>query len=553
QGQDTYIIGRNGDTTANPAEKVINNIATPAQAPDDNSQASYEQDYLVLAGVRRDNILLIRNNDDLLVKGLKDNGHQETVRIKQFFKGEAYQHISIVDEKGGQSAIELDERGNAVLSNSAVISGTNSADDLYTTEREQGSYTLLGEAGDDRLQAKHTVVSQADSYTLTDGDILIGGEGNDTLRDSLANDVLIGGEDDDIIISSWGDDQIDTGTGRNQVRFASNAQGVKVVDANSSEQTTLWVPFALKDAKYRYEQNSFIIEGKAPKSEAGKSLTIILPNYLQNKPNVVLKSYDGSQVDGEMPNQYSAMAHGAYALNQGGNDQYLTLENSPLAGLDEFTVQMTFKSDRHQLSGSDYVPLMSYAGSRTANEFLLGVYPGGLNVWIKGKQYTTSVKATELLDGQYHDVTTSWSNNTGKLDIYVDGQLRDSVTTEHHGKLDSAGRFIIGQEQDQLNGGFDKKQFFQGSLGDVKILSQQLTPAAVAQVHGSELLAHWNFNYNWSDVSGNGNNLQLARVADFTQAIDPYFTWEPLTEQAVYEGDQLLQLAELYRQLDRSF
>ncbi|MCX4029319.1 AvrE-family type 3 secretion system effector [Endozoicomonas sp. SM1973] len=553
QGQDTYIIGRNGDTTANPAEKVINNIAIPVQASDVNSQASYEQDYLVLAGVRRDNILLTRHNDDLLVKGLKDNGHQETVRIKQFFKGEAYQHISIVDEKGGQSAIELDKRGNAVLSKSTVITGTNSADDLYTTEREQGSYTLTGEAGDDRLQAKHTVVSHADSYTLTDGDILIGGAGNDTLRDSLADDVLIGGEDDDIIISSWGDDQIDTGTGRNQVRFASNAQGVKVVNANNSEQTTLWVPFALKEATYRYEQNSFIIEGKAPHSEDNKTLTIILPDYLQHKPKLILKSYDGSQVEGEMPNQYSAMAHGAVTLNQGGNDQYLTLENSPLAGLDEFTVQMSFKSDRQQLSGRDYVPLMSYAGSRTANEFLLGVYPGGLNVWIKGKQYTTAVKANELLDGQYHDVTTSWNNNTGKLAIYVDGQLRDSVTTEHHGKLDSVGRFIIGQEQDQLNGGFDKKQYFQGSLGDVKILNRQLTPTEAAQAHGSEQLAHWNFNYNWSDLSANRYDLQLARVAGFTQAIDPYLTWEPLTEQDVYEEDQLHQLAELYKQLDKGF
>ncbi|WP_163833563.1 AvrE-family type 3 secretion system effector [Spartinivicinus ruber] len=552
QGQDTYIIGRSGDTTTNPAEKVINNFANPAQGTGANHQTSYEQDYLVMAGVRRDNIQLSREGDDLLVNGLKDNDQKETVRLQQFFKGEAYQHISIVDEKGGQSAIEVDEQGNAVLSNSAVISGTESADDLYTTEREQGSYTLLGEAGDDRLQAKHTVVTQADSYTLTDGDILIGGEGNDTLRDSLADDVLIGGKDNDIIVSSWGDDQIDTGTGYDQVRLASNAQGVKVINANNSEQTILWVPFALKDASYHYDQGSFIIEGKAPRSEAGKSLTIVLPDYLKNKPNIVLKSYDGSQVDGEMPNHYSAMAHGAVALNQGGNDQYFTIENSPLAGLDEFTVQMSFRSDRQQLSGNDYVPLISYAGSHTANEFLLGVHPGGLNVWIKGKQYTTSVKANELLDGQYHDVTTSWNNNTGKLDIYVDGQLRDSVTTEQHGKLDTAGRFIIGQEQDQFNGGFDNTQFFRGSLADLKIFKRQVTPLEAEQISSSNEMEHWRFT-NYSSDYFNEDTLQLKRIDGFTEAAAPYSTWASLEAVEVYEGDQLLQLAELYQQLDRSF
>ncbi|MDE1465824.1 calcium-binding protein, partial [Spartinivicinus poritis] len=309
QGQDTYIIGRNGDTTANPAEKVINNIATPAQAIDTNNQVSYEQDYLVLAGVRRDKIRLSREGDDLLVKGLKDNGQEEAVRLQQFFKGEAYQHISIVDEKGGQSAIEVDEQGNAVLSNSAVIFGTDNADNLYTTEREQGSYTLLGEAGDDRLQAKHTFKATENGYEFLDGDILVGGKGNDTLRDSWADDVLFSGEDNDIIVSSLGDDQIDTGTGRDEVRFAPNAEGIKVVNTNSSSEAILWVPFSLTEANFRYEKNSLIIEGLAPKSRTDKKLMIMLPEYLTNKPNVVLKSYDGRQVEPETPNQYSELTY----------------------------------------------------------------------------------------------------------------------------------------------------------------------------------------------------------------------------------------------------
>ena len=75
-------------------------------------------------------------------------------------------------------------------------------------------------------------------------------------------------------------------------------------------------------------------------------------------------------------------------------------------------------------------------------------------------------------DGKWHHLCYSWSNIHGLLKGYKDGKLLFS--TQDFTKwytVKGGGSIVLGQDQDDVGGGFQKSDSFQGSLTGVNIWS----------------------------------------------------------------------------------
>ena len=209
----------------------------------------------------------------------------------------------------------------------------------------------------------------------------------------------------------------------------------------------------------------------------------------------------------------------------GGNDAYFISSTGLSTPLTSATVELRFSGTNH--GGEE-----TFISYNTANGDELSINinnftnPGELELdfGITGGVKSTAINyETLLLDGQVHTLSVTWSN-AGTWSVYVDGVMRDSGTGLAVGEtLSTAGRFVFGQEQDSLGGGFDPAQKFQGTFYDARIFSSVRTAAQITSSYQSTLpynttgmIANWRFDdYSTSGVvteSVSGNNLTLGHA-----------------------------------------
>ncbi|MEM7462669.1 MAG: LamG-like jellyroll fold domain-containing protein, partial [Pseudomonadota bacterium] len=76
-----------------------------------------------------------------------------------------------------------------------------------------------------------------------------------------------------------------------------------------------------------------------------------------------------------------------------------------------------------------------------------------------------------LVDGEMHSLAVTWDSTHGDYAVYIDGELIESGTGLNTGSaLDTTnGRFVFGQEQDDVNAGYDSTQYFSGTFYDVRV------------------------------------------------------------------------------------
>ncbi|MFC2953151.1 cadherin domain-containing protein [Marinicaulis aureus] len=226
-----------------------------------------------------------------------------------------------------------------------------------------------------------------------------------------------------------------------------------------------------------YESQSsyeLTIEAKGPDGEtAQQTFTVAVANQ------------DEAPVDFNLD---PAAAVKVLSLNQDGGVDDAAI-SSELAGFptDALTVEVRFSSDQTDVGGG--APLLSYAANDGSNNeallFLEGA-SGTLQVYIAGQKINTGVTNQSLLDGQEHQVSFTWDQDSNELHVYVDGEAAFDTTVNIR-DLKAGGTVSFGQEQDAEAGGFDSNQVFEGEIAEVRIFDYARSEAEIAEHNGTPI------------------------------------------------------------------
>lgn len=131
-------------------------------------------------------------------------------------------------------------------------------------------------------------------------------------------------------------------------------------------------------------------------------------------------------------------------------------------------------------------------------------------------------------NGRWHHIAVTWQQEDGKTQIYKDGMLVATSTSDHTAPLDAHGSLVLGGEQDCFGGCTDTRQGFFGMMDEVRIWSVVRSKKEIAKymrLTGGELINHESLTAYWrfddlgdenflsggitKDASGKGNDLDL--------------------------------------------
>jgi YD repeat-containing protein len=153
-------------------------------------------------------------------------------------------------------------------------------------------------------------------------------------------------------------------------------------------------------------------------------------------------------------------------------DARVDLPEASLSGVDDLTIELWVHTT--DAVGS----LLSAANDNLDNELTL-FNNGLLDIWIKNQRWRTSVA---IHDGSWHHLAVV--RQGGIVRVYLDGEYRDDTTTLPTGPLEiGPGGLMLGQEQDDLNGGLDPAQTFDGFIDELTFYDRSLTATEIGSIH----------------------------------------------------------------------
>ncbi|XP_078685002.1 uncharacterized protein LOC144918280 isoform X4 [Branchiostoma floridae x Branchiostoma belcheri] len=155
-------------------------------------------------------------------------------------------------------------------------------------------------------------------------------------------------------------------------------------------------------------------------------------------------------------------------------DDYARMETTLSEDLTSFTLCVHMRSNLV----SSMISLVSYAVPEHSNELLFYGFKGGFTLHIQSKIQMADLP---VWDGEWHTICTTWRSSDGSWQLYTDGVLRDSGSGfKVGGRVRRGGTWILGQDQDEVGGGFNAKQAFTGELSEVNLWDRVLSPAEIA-------------------------------------------------------------------------
>ena len=102
------------------------------------------------------------------------------------------------------------------------------------------------------------------------------------------------------------------------------------------------------------------------------------------------------------------------------------------------------------------------------------------------------------MDGDWHHVCLTWENNRGDLKGYIDGVMKSEGRKNPGRVIPGTGAVVLGQDQDEVKGGFQLEQSYQGNLTNVNLWDRVLTEEEVADLSRSCSVGEGNV-IKWSD------------------------------------------------------
>ncbi|KAI8496755.1 hypothetical protein Bbelb_254100 [Branchiostoma belcheri] len=154
-----------------------------------------------------------------------------------------------------------------------------------------------------------------------------------------------------------------------------------------------------------------------------------------------------------------------------GIDDYARMETTLSEDLTSFTLCVHMRSN---MDSSNEISLVSYAVSAEHNNELLLFHRVDFNY--------IQMADPPVWDGEWHTICTTWRSSDGAWQLYADGVLKASGSGFNvGGRVRRGGTWILGQEQDEVGGGFQAEQSFIGELSGVNLWDHVLSPAEIIQ------------------------------------------------------------------------
>ena len=364
---------------------------------------------------------------------------------------------------------------------------------------------LRGSEFSDVLTGNHlsNKLNGQDGNDLIDGgagtDLLFAGNGQDTLRGGAGNDVLMVG---------LGGGTMEGGAGIDTASFGPNQAGAQ------SDGTPNWQPDQnLGRASVNLADGLAVFRDQATDT----AYTYTLSEIENISGSVSADSLTGdhlrNQISGDSGDDLLVGLGGNDILSGGDGNDTLTDDNAPTAFLlnegdtrtqmlelngysdmptGSFTMDVLFRAT--DPFGPLNTPFVSYAVPGGDNELLIfgNLGSNGLEIWLNNRHYVTNVPTDLLFDTEAHRITLSVTTVSGIVGpgdragftLFVDGESVYSYRAPaftSFGGLSANGSLIVGQEQDQLNGGFDTvNQVLQGEISEIRVWDRAMGNAEVA-------------------------------------------------------------------------
>jgi glucose/arabinose dehydrogenase/PKD repeat protein len=153
--------------------------------------------------------------------------------------------------------------------------------------------------------------------------------------------------------------------------------------------------------------------------------------------------------------------------------------------------------------------IVSYAVDGSSDEFHLRDAKA-LRVYVKGSRVDTNIAFN---DGAWHHLAVTWNSVGGVVKVYKDGELAHTSTLIRAGaSLTPGGTMVLGQDQDELGGGFETSQAYLGFLDEVSFYPTELNQTAV-QAHRNAGLADGS-SWICSEIPGATAPTYVPQVSD---------------------------------------
>lgn len=347
-----------------------------------------------------------------------------------------------------------------VLTNDSDVDGTITVQDAGTFDTDHGSITI-------NTDGSYEYTADAD-YNGTDSFEVTIVDDNGATSSSTLNLTVADVNDGPVAVADDGDGNEDSVISGNVLTNDSDVDGTIAVQNTGTFDTAHGSITINADGTYDYTadadyngSDSFeytVVDDDGATSTSTLDLTVAAVNDGPVIENVELEDFANS-----------------LSLNEDGG----TGQVAAISGLDDFptdaiTIQLNFSSDAPpHASETNGISLVSYATAGSNNEFLLFAEPSGnVSAYINGQRISLDVGSNDLFDGESHDLAVSWDSATGEVSIYVDGTITDTATGSTGRPLSSGGTLVLGQEQDNVGGGFQSNQEFSGEFNSIEVFSE---------------------------------------------------------------------------------
>jgi len=164
-------------------------------------------------------------------------------------------------------------------------------------------------------------------------------------------------------------------------------------------------------------------------------------------------------------------------LSATGIEDYITLDRNSLAGRNNFSISLWYKTQKIGQQS-----LISGSNSSNMNEFIFFFNDSVLfRPYIKGN--TRNIITDSISVDVWHHLVWTRSGSTNLF--YHDGVLQAGSASLPNGALGITS-LILGQEQDSLGGDFDSSQSVEGLIDELLIFERRLSATEVSEIFNNQ-------------------------------------------------------------------
>ncbi len=160
-----------------------------------------------------------------------------------------------------------------------------------------------------------------------------------------------------------------------------------------------------------------------------------------------------------------------------GTSDFITLPNDLLSGRKNFSLSLWAKTgDMTRRS------IISGANSGSANELLMWFDSGTVFAPDIHNSEIAKITTSNIADNDWHHLV--WTRSNSEICLYRDAVLQECANDTS--STMNIASLILGQEQDNVGGGFDASQAFDGLLDELVVFSAALDSSQISQIYTNQ-------------------------------------------------------------------